>query len=71
MSDVRQKVDRLRDGSDALLAEMAKLKALEQEKRRTAVSSARFDELAGEIEESSRKIFHLAAEERAIGDSIG
>jgi hypothetical protein len=31
MSDERQKVDRLRDISYALLAEMDKLKALEQE----------------------------------------
>ena len=62
---------RLRRISDALLREMATIKALEQEKRRTEVSSARFDDLARQIEESSRRIFALAAEERAIGDTLG
>lgn len=61
---------RLRAISDTMMQSMGRLRAMEAEKRTLAMGSKRFDELAREIERESRVIFDLAAEQRAIGESI-
>ena len=68
--DSDERAKRLRAISDAMMKAMTNLRAKEAEKRTLAMGSKRFDELAREIEQESRVIFDLAAEQRAIGESI-
>lgn len=65
-----ERTGRLRSISDSMMQSMGRLRAMEAEKRTLAMGSERFDELAREIERESRVIFDLAAEQRAIGESI-
>lgn len=62
---------RVRTTSDALLDDVARLRELEQEKRRVDFSTPRFHELATEITDRSRDIFRRASEEEAEGDALG
>jgi hypothetical protein len=61
---------RVRTTSDALLDDVARLRELEQEKRKVDVSTPRFHELATEITDRSRDIFRRASEEEAEGDAV-
>jgi len=61
---------RVRTTSDALLDDVARLRELEQEKRRVDFSTPRFHELASEITNRSRDIFRRASEEEAEGDAL-
>ena len=66
MSD--QKKRALADTSNKLLAALRHLRDTEQRKRQLPISSPAFDELAEEVERTSREIFRLARDQDHLGD---
>ena len=59
----------LRDDSDDLMEALDDMKRMEVEKRDKEISTAEFHELADAIEDRSRDVFRIAADERRIGDA--
>ncbi len=55
--------------SDHLLAEVRRLRELEERKRREPISSPEFHRLAEQVEERARAVWKTADHERAAGDS--
>ena len=53
----------LRHDSERLLKAVDKLRAMEREKRRLAISSRTFHELAERVEQKAREVFRLAGQE--------
>ena len=64
----RRGLRRLLADSDAIIGEVDRLKNLEETKREYPVSSPEFHYLADEIERRSRRVFRIAADERAAGN---
>jgi hypothetical protein len=58
----------LRDDSDSLLTALDQMKQMEQDKRDMEISSDEFHELADAIEDQSREVFRIAADERVVGE---
>lgn len=58
----------LADTSNKLLAALRHLRDTEQRKRQEPISSPAFDELADEVEKTSREIFRLARNQDRLGD---
>ena len=65
MSDPKQE---LTTRSDQLLTELAHLKDTESRKRQEPISSPPFHELADEVNESTRRVFRIAAEQDKLGE---
>lgn len=66
MSDEKKRA--LADTSNKLLAALRHLRDTEQRKRQLPISSPAFDELANEVERTSREIFRLARDQDHLGD---
>ncbi len=57
----------LRQDSERLLKAVDELRAMEREKRRVAISSRTFHELAERVEQKAREVFRLAGQEEDDG----
>jgi signal transduction histidine kinase len=57
----------MRRDSERLLKAVDELRAMEREKRRLAISSRTFNELAERVEQKEREVFRLAGQEEADG----
>ena len=66
MSDEKKRA--LADTSNRLLEALRHLRDTEQRKRQLPISSPGFDELAAEVERTSREIFRLARHQDRLGD---
>jgi hypothetical protein len=60
----------LREDSDRLIEALDDLKAMERAKRGVEISTPQFHGLADRIEDKSREVFRIAADERHIGESF-
>ena len=65
MPDRKQQLSR---ASESLLRRLADLRMTEQRKRKTAISSPEFHELAEEVARKSRDLMRNAEDQEAIGD---
>ena len=59
--------DAVRRDSQRLLEAVDELRAMEREKRRLAISSRTFQELAERVEQKAREVFRLAGQEEYDG----
>lgn len=66
MSDEKKRA--LAGTSNKLLAALKHLRDTEQRKRQLPIASPAFDELAAEVERTSREIFRLARHQDRLGD---
>ncbi len=66
MTDEKKRA--LADASNKLLAALRHLRDTEQRKRQLPISSPAFDELADEVEKTSREIYNLARNQDRFGD---
>ncbi|MFL5681436.1 MAG: hypothetical protein ACJ77B_12635 [Chloroflexota bacterium] len=60
----------LRDDSDSLLDAVREIRDLERAKRTQKLSSPEFHETAEEITDKSRRVFDIARDEEAEGNSL-
>lgn len=56
--------------SDELIEAARSVQELEREKRRHPISTPGFHDLADRIQERSREVFRIAAEEERLGEEI-
>ena len=61
---------RVRDDSDSLLDALNDLKSTELRKRQEDISTPPFHELAEEVEDKSREVFQIAAEQTRDGNRV-
>jgi hypothetical protein len=60
----------LTERSNKILGAIDELRRLEEQKRQEPISTPDFHELAKEIEEKSRQVFRIAADQRKLGEAI-
>ncbi len=71
MPDTRRAQSRLRGASETLLRDLELLRSLEEEKRTLPPGSARFQEIALEIQQLAAKVLESSSVQREVGVQIG